>query len=173
MKAPSLSPKARRAALSAGLALVLAAITVGSRGVVHAPGPVAFTLTLAAVGTLASAWVSSEGRLGASLSLFAAAARAGAALLLCEQWASEARELWGAIVVAVVWSDCADGASPKRPLAPLGMGLAWAIAWSALRPSDAVPRVAAVAAIAAFGVERFRKRESAQTDNDDDASSKS
>jgi hypothetical protein len=172
MKAPSLSPKARRAVLSAGLALALAAITVGSRGVVHAPGPVALTLALAAVGTLASAWVPVGHRLQGALSLFAAAARAGAALLLCEQWASEAREVWGAIAVAVVWSDSADGASPERPLAPLGAGLAWAIAWSALRPSDAVPRVAAVAAIAAFGVERFRKRDSAQTD-DDAAASKS
>jgi hypothetical protein len=151
------APPRRRAALESAALLATGGVLLFSKGVVHAPGPVALTLAVAAVTTLARAL--SAGRPGPYelASLAASSARAAAALLLCEQWASEAREVWGAAVIAVVWSDAASGASPRRPLLPLAIALVWAIGWSALRPSDAVPRVTAVAAIAAFGVERFSR----------------
>ncbi len=134
-----------------------AAVVFASRGVVHAPGPVGLTLVLAALATVVHAWKWARSRAPEGVALAAASARAAAALLLCEQWASEAREVWGAAVIAVAWTDAASGASPRRPLLPLAMGLVWAIGWSALRPSDAVPRVTAVAAIAAFGIARFAR----------------
>jgi hypothetical protein len=146
--------RARRSLL-VSLALAAAAVLVfRSRNVVHAPGPTAITLAFAAVAALGEALVRRENS-GAIVRTIAAATRAASALIVCTQWASEAREVWGAIAVATVWNDARDGASRDRPLIPLGLGLSWAIAWSALRPSDAVPRVAAVAAIAAFGVQRF------------------
>jgi hypothetical protein len=151
---------ARRSLLAALVCAVLAVIVARSRGgaVVHGPGPVALTLAIAAVAALVRAGLyrASEPR-RALADTIAAAARAASALILCAQWASEARELFGAIVVAIVWSDAARGASRARPLAPLAIALVWAIGWSAVRPTDAVPRVAAVAAIAAFGVERLSK----------------
>lgn len=166
MKALLEDTRARRSLL-VSLALAAAAVLVfRSRNVVHAPGPVAITLALAAVAALGEALVRRENS-GAIAGTIAAATRAASALILCTQWASEARELWGAIVVATVWNDAREGASRERPLIPLGLGLSWAIAWSALRPSDAVPRVAAVAAIAAFGVQRFAK--SAETEPTDEA----
>lgn len=154
MKALFDDTRARRSLL-VSMALAVAAILIfRSRNVVHAPGPTAFTLALAAVATLGEGLIRRENSRSITQSI-AAAARAASALMLCTQWASEARELWGAIVVATVWNDARQGASRERPLVPLGLGLSWAIGWSALQPSDAVPRVAAVAAIASFGVQRI------------------
>jgi hypothetical protein len=147
-------PRARRALLTALACAALAALVFRSRTLVHAPSVVALTLALAALATLFEALTIAENSRPVARTI-AAATRAASALILCTQWASEARELWGAITVAVVWSDARDGVSEERPLVPLGVGLAWAIAWSALRPTDAVPRVAAVAAIAAFGLRAF------------------
>lgn len=156
MKALFDDARARRSLLTSLALAALAVLVFRSQNVVHAPGPVALTMALAAAATLGEAMVRRENS-GAIAQTAAAATRAASALILCTQWASEARELWGAIAVATVWNDARNGASEERPLVPLGLGLSWAIAWSAVRPSDAVPRVAAVAAIAAFGVQRFAK----------------
>lgn len=147
--------------LCATLAVVIARSASGA--LVHAPGPVALTLALAALAALVRAALArgSEARIAAADTL-AATTRAASCLIVCVQWASDARELLGALVVATVWIDAANGASRARPLAPLGLALAWAIGWSAVRPSEAVPRAAAVAAIAAFGVERFARRAEAE-----------
>lgn len=156
MKALFDDPRARRSLLASIACAALSVLVFRTRNVVHAPGVVALTLALASATALGSALVRAENS-GGFLRTAAAAARAACALTACAQWASEAREVWGAIAVAVVWSDAREGASEQRPLVPLGIGLAWAIAWSALRPTDAVPRVAAVAALAAFGVQRFAR----------------
>lgn len=153
--------RARRSLLSALFCAVLAVIVARSRGgaLVHAPGPVAITLGLAALAALVRALLFRGSDAAKSVADTAASAgRAACGLILCAQWASESREVFGAVVVATVWSDAANGASPSRPLAPLAIALAWAIGWSAVRPTDAVPRVAAVAAIAAFGVARMAQK---------------
>lgn len=151
--------RARRSLLVSIACAALAALifrTPNGAAIVHAPAATGLTLALAAGAALGEALVREEnsGRIARTLG---ATTRAASALILASQWASEAREVWGAITVAVVWTDVRQGSSEQRPLLPLAVGLAWAIAWSAVRPSDAVPRVAAVAAIAAFGVRSFQK----------------
>ena len=151
--------RARRSLLVSIACAALATLlfrTPNGAALVHAPFAAGLTLALAAAGALGEALVREEnsGRIARTIG---ASARAASALIVASQWASEAREVWGAITVAVIWTDVRQGCSEERPLLPLAVGLAWAIAWSAVRPSDAVPRVAAVAAIAAFGVRSFRR----------------
>lgn len=128
----------------------LAAVFLRTSGIVHAPTAAAISLGIhgiCALGLLlpSQRWLRWTRPAAASM-------RAGTLFVLCAQWASEAREVLGALCVAVLWRDIRTGESAERPLLPIALGLSWALAWTVVRPSDAVPRVAAVAAVAALGL---------------------
>ncbi|MDP3278723.1 MAG: hypothetical protein Q8Q09_26265 [Deltaproteobacteria bacterium] len=144
----------RSALLIAAGATALAYLLANSQGVVHAPLGVMVSLLAIATSTLAG--LHSLGR-GPTQDTLRAMARVGAVLLICAQWASEAREVLGALVVMVVWFEAARGVSAARPLIPLAGGLVWALGWCAVRPVEGIARVAAVAAIAAFGVSPMQR----------------
>jgi hypothetical protein len=119
-------------------------------GLVHAPA--AINICVGMYGLLSLAWLSPSTRVRLWLRAALAIIRAATLFALCAQWATEAREVIGALCVAVIWRDMRTGECAARPLLPLALGLTWALAWTVVRPSDAVPRVAAVAAIAALGL---------------------